>query len=64
MILKALFGNNKDQASPQQQQQAPPFVFSPDNEFFLFGELVTAELTYHDQLSFFKNNTVSFLKYI
>ncbi|KAK8882070.1 hypothetical protein M9Y10_044710 [Tritrichomonas musculus] len=43
MILKALFGNNKDQASPQQQQQAPPFVFSPDNEIFQFGELVTAE---------------------
>lgn len=31
--------------SPQQQQQAPPFVFSPDNEFFQFDELVTAELT-------------------
>ena len=44
MILKALFGNGKDQApSPQQQQQAPPFVFSPDHEIFQFAENVTAQ---------------------
>lgn len=35
--------------SPQQQQQAQPFVLSPDNEIFQFGELVTAELTYYNQ---------------
>lgn len=44
MILKALFGNGKDQSPPpQHQQQAPPFIFSPDHEIFQFSENVTAQ---------------------
>lgn len=43
MILKALFGNSKDQIPSNQQQQEPPFVFSPDHEIFQFAEIVTAQ---------------------